>query len=196
MIESLLVAGADVNKANLKGNTVLHLADEEVDRNIRKLILAGAELEVRNADGLTPLLLAADRGWPDVINVLKEHGADMSPVDHDANTGLLRILEKNNKPKEGTLRLLAFGNINRKTECGMTPLMLAAKKLNNNTLRILLELGAEPNIVNTLSVQACTALSVVLNKVMTKRHVRNDDRDVALECADELIRHNAFVSLP
>ncbi|GFO49542.1 ankyrin repeat-containing protein [Plakobranchus ocellatus] len=185
-VQTLLSAGADPNKSNNKGETALHWA---FDAEIASLLIeAGADLEVRNTHGVTPLLVAACTGEEDVINVLSEHGADMAAVDERGDSALHLIADQLDEPKEETLRSFACqcNLINKK---GMTPLMLAAKRCHRKTIRILLELGADPNTVAYEYGKPKTALSIVFDGY----NRRFDNLPVA--CAEELIVHSSVTSL-
>ncbi|GFN99237.1 ankyrin-3, partial [Plakobranchus ocellatus] len=145
IIETLLSAGANPNKPNCRKDTVLHLAPDTQIANL--LIQAGADLEARNDRDLTPLLVAADRDRTDVINVLQKYGADMAAVDDRGNSALHIMVQKSDNLQEETLRLFT-SQFNQFNKNGMTPLKLASEKSHTNVLRILLELGADPNVAN------------------------------------------------
>lgn len=56
MVAALLARGLPVQAGNQAGNTVLHLAFEDADPDtIERLLAAGARLDARNAQGLSPL---------------------------------------------------------------------------------------------------------------------------------------------
>ncbi|GFO49535.1 ankyrin [Plakobranchus ocellatus] len=185
-VETLLSAGADPNKPNKYGETALHLA---ADTEITSLLIqAGADLEARNDDGRTPLLEAAYKGRTDVISVLKMYGADMSAVDDDGNFAL-HVVAMSDEPQEGTLRLFAF-QCNQINKRGITPLMVAAERCCNEAVQILLELGADPHIVNCRFGEPNTALSLLLDTVFEV----SDNCDLA--CAEELITYKGVTSLP
>jgi uncharacterized protein len=62
-IANLLAGGAPVDEADEEGSTALHYAAMGFDAAlVRLLVEAGANLETRNADGLTPLMVAVTRG--------------------------------------------------------------------------------------------------------------------------------------
>jgi ankyrin repeat protein len=62
-IKLFLQAGADVNSANLAGNTAMHYAAQTgADRIVEFLASKGAKLDVKNKDGKTPLDLALAPG--------------------------------------------------------------------------------------------------------------------------------------
>ncbi|WP_419192353.1 ankyrin repeat domain-containing protein [Engelhardtia mirabilis] len=95
MIEALLAAGADPNATTEDGETALHLiVDVEGDGGFgdepvqlaRPLVDAGAELEARQAEGLTPLQFAVVHGTPDEVAALARLGARVDrclPADFD-----------------------------------------------------------------------------------------------------------------
>ncbi|GFO16994.1 ankyrin-3 [Plakobranchus ocellatus] len=190
LVKLLLDIGADPNKLNSKGNNAFHLAvaAQKLDV-ISKLLDVGAELEVRNSDGCTPLLLAAASEKENIIVLLERYGANTAALDNDGNTALSLVLQKSRAPTEKTLRLLAQDKdvINKQGRDGLTPLMLAARNCNIFTIKILLELGANPNIGNKMCEQPCTALGIVLDRI---------DKPKVLPCANELIKHNGLASMP
>ncbi|GFO49541.1 ankyrin repeat domain-containing protein 17 [Plakobranchus ocellatus] len=155
------------------------------------LIQAGADLEARDDDGRTTLLDAAFKGKTDVVSVLKKYGADMAAVDKKSDFALHIMVNTFDYRHEETLRLFSL-QCNLTNRQGMTPLMIAVQRRPciNEAVRILLELGADPNIVNGKSGQTHTALSIVLHEV--GRTCNSSD----LACAEYLIIRNSVNSLP
>ncbi|GFO40273.1 ankyrin-3 [Plakobranchus ocellatus] len=190
VISMLLEAGADPNKVNCQGDTALHLAVTAQKLGVISMLLdAGADLEVRNSHGFTPLLKAAVIGEQSIIVVLKRFGANTAALDNDGNTALCLVLRGYRALSEKILRLLSQDKdvINKQGRDGMTPLMLAAQHGYIEPIKILLELGADPNIVSRTRGEPCTALSIVLDVI---------DQHGALLCAEELIKHNGLASMP
>lgn len=63
MLDLLIRSGANVNSANVNGETPLHIAARlALEKTIEKLIENGAEIEVRNSEHKTPLFLAVLSG--------------------------------------------------------------------------------------------------------------------------------------
>ncbi|GFO40271.1 hypothetical protein PoB_006677600 [Plakobranchus ocellatus] len=109
------------------------------------------------------------------------------------NIALSLLLQRYRLPTEKTLRLLTQNKdvIDKQERDGQTPFMLAAQTVdidaNIDAIKILLELGADPNIVDKTRGEPCTALSIVLDCL---------DNPRALLCAEEVIKHNGLASMP
>ncbi|KAJ0425211.1 ankyrin repeat-containing domain protein [Aspergillus carlsbadensis] len=124
IIEILLAAGADVNRADAAGygTTALHAAAEMGDKEILELFLgAGADIRRRTVYGETALHLAAgsQRKGGDAVELLLRKGA--------------------------------AGDINSWNSCGDTPLYLAAAATNESAMLVLLANGAEVDARGYLS---------------------------------------------
>jgi len=80
----LITAGADVNaQDNIYANTPLHEVPDAASAKV--LIQAGAQLNRRNVEGQTALMVTLD---PDVARVLLEAGADKTVRDKNGKTAL------------------------------------------------------------------------------------------------------------
>ena len=92
--ERLLDAQADPNAVNRDGNTPLHIAihfsgEGDYDATIRRLLDAGADLDLRNSlDGYTPLHVAVREGFHGTAEELLRRGADPNVEDHEGQTPL------------------------------------------------------------------------------------------------------------
>jgi ankyrin repeat protein len=91
----LIQAGADVNaQDNIYANTPLHEVPDAASAKV--LIQAGANLNRRNVEGQTALMVTLD---PEVVRVLLEAGADKTVRDKNGKTALdlaraLQLTEK------------------------------------------------------------------------------------------------------
>ena len=110
-------------------------------------------LNEKNANGLTPLNLAAYQGKADIVEVLLDMGADMNigdnensqPVHNAAVAGHIPVLEL----------LLARGvNIESKDDNGVTPFLFACSYRQLETARYLLDKGADLKATNNNGFQA------------------------------------------
>ena len=97
LIKLLLSHGADVNAVDDQGRSALFYVvpdnfnpiDAWVTDAARLLIEAGAELNMRAADAMTPLLTAAQRGQEVLVELFLEHGADAKVANDHGWTGLM-----------------------------------------------------------------------------------------------------------
>ena len=205
ILDILLEAGADPNKANTFGSTALHQAISWYSymgcycdwRNlaiicIKKLFDAGADLEAIDSNGNTPLLLAASIDCTDMfehISLLKSLGANMKAVNRDGKNAL--ILSLSHKSHVKFLKLLTSDEeqVNLQTPDGHTPLIVASLKSNTEAIDFLLEAGADPHVADN---KQETALSILLGKGLRMRY----ELDNLLPTIKELIRRGALQSLP
>ena len=91
----LIGAGADVNKAQLDGNSSLHFAAWSGNKFIgNDLIAAHAQADAQNGNGETPLILAAREGNNEFVSLLVEHGANVNLADNLQHTALYYASER------------------------------------------------------------------------------------------------------
>jgi ankyrin repeat protein len=92
--------------------------------NIKRLVDAGADIEARDSEGMTPLLIAAWLGNRKACVFLLERGANIEAVDSRGWTALMCAA---NWLKKGTLVLLFMKGAKMDTisKTGKTALMLA-----------------------------------------------------------------------
>ncbi|APR98290.1 ankyrin repeat domain-containing protein [Wolbachia endosymbiont of Folsomia candida] len=96
VVELLLAHGADykiVNKRSLlshiKGeDTPLHVASQKSDRRNIEPFFGKVDINVKNGDGATPLLIASRFGSPLIIESFLKNGADAHAKDKHDNTAL------------------------------------------------------------------------------------------------------------
>ncbi|MET0517980.1 MAG: ankyrin repeat domain-containing protein [Burkholderiaceae bacterium] len=152
-IGKLLAAGVDPNAADARGRHAINIAlIEQSDRAV-KALLAYPRLDanVRNANGETPLMLAALKGRLDWVQMLVARGALINLAEgwtplHYACSG----------PDNGVaLWLLSQGaDINARSPNDSTPLMMAARYGDITTAEQLLKAGAEPRLANEQNLTA------------------------------------------
>ena len=89
IIRLLLDSGADPNTetASGPGGNALHKAVSSrfiVEPTVLKLLITkGANLEAKDHNGMTPLLVAVKMAWIDMVSLLLEFGADPTSVEDD-----------------------------------------------------------------------------------------------------------------
>ena len=113
-----------------------------------KTILGQSRVRVNeaNAEGFTPLGLAAFFGHVDAVKVLMEHGAAVGETDRSrfANTALDAAVAASHADVVRTL-LAAGAPVNVRDSADFTPLHKAAQTGNLEIARMLLERGADVN---------------------------------------------------
>jgi ankyrin repeat protein len=109
---------------------------------IRAAVAAGADIEARDADGLTPLMHAAGENSPDAILLLVEAGADLEARDPYGWTPLMRAASFNAPAAIGTL-LEAGADVEARDDLGWTPLMIAVMNNQPEAAEALLQGGAD-----------------------------------------------------
>lgn len=123
-------------------NSALHVA---IKNNCKaaalKLIQYGANPAYRNRNGVTPLVLAAQKGDLDVIIALLEHGAN--PCESNGHSSAL--IEACHFGNYDIVKILlekgAF--INQKTLSGTTALMRASQEGHTNIVKLLISYNAD-----------------------------------------------------
>ncbi|MBS0188376.1 MAG: ankyrin repeat domain-containing protein [Planctomycetes bacterium] len=101
-VDILLSAGANPNDTDLDGMTPMHMAAEgDAPTDVIVLLVKrGGNIDAQSAAGLTPLMIACDRGDVEKVKVLLASGAKTSIKDKDGSTALdwaLRRADDNGK---------------------------------------------------------------------------------------------------
>ncbi|KAJ5738435.1 hypothetical protein N7493_001590, partial [Penicillium malachiteum] len=106
VLDAFLSAGADPNLQNEKGETPLHLMERETEvKTISRLLEAGANLEIRDALGQTPLFKHVKysngmKGKPEFFRSLIELGARLDTRDNKGRTVLHQVATDPDRLKE------------------------------------------------------------------------------------------------
>jgi ankyrin repeat protein len=110
-------------------------------RALSKLLDDGANVNARDAQGDTPLILASFYANPECVELLIGKGADVNAANKAGVTALIRAATDYEK----TRLLVASGaNVRARTALGNSPLILAARRAGNaRTVQLLLERGAD-----------------------------------------------------
>jgi len=151
-VMTLLLRGADPNTRDERGRTALHLVLQEESEKALNSLLAhpGLDVNALNANGETPLMLAALKGRLDWAKALVWRGAQVN------REGWTPLHYACSGPDEGVARwLLEQGAaIDARAPNGSTPLMLAAGYGGISTAEILLQAGADARLRNELQLSA------------------------------------------
>lgn len=143
---SLLLKGVDPNQPDSRGRQALFVALRENSLRALDSLLASPQLRIDepNAQGETPLMIAAIRGSLPAVQALVKRGAAIqregwTPL-HYACSG----------PDNGVAAWLIEqgAEINARSDNGTTPLMMAARYGNGDLVPMLIKAGAEPRAAN------------------------------------------------
>jgi ankyrin repeat protein len=141
----LIDRGLDVNAKNRRNSTALHWAIHD-EAKVRLLLSRGAAVNVRQAEGRTPLSLAATLGnGASTLRLLLEHGADPAIGAANGQTALMAAAVRGDV-ESMQLLLDRKADVNAKNGAGETALMFAAANGSPAAVRLLLDRGADAKI--------------------------------------------------
>lgn len=154
-ITALLQRGFDPNTRDPKGQVGLTIA-LQLEAHTAVAALMGARqlnVEARNAQDESPLMLAAIKGNIHAVKALMARDADVNKTGwtplHYAASGTL--------PQHASIIALLLEHhayIDAASPNGTTPLMMAAQYGTRESLQLLLDEGADPTLKNQLGLNA------------------------------------------
>jgi ankyrin repeat protein len=159
LIRLLLKAGADPESPNADGETALHLVARSGNVEAAKLLLqAGAKVNaVEQFGGQTPLMWAAARRHPQMVELLLSKGADVNARSAVRDYQRVATAESRAAPRD---------------RGGFTPLMYAARDNCGECVEVLLKHKADVNLSDPSFV---VPLSIA---------IMNDNWDIAKRLVD------------
>lgn len=116
---------------------------------VRRLLAAGAEVDVRNHHDRTPLFAAATRGYAEIARELLAAGADPNAFDERHDSPFLEA------GAGGFVEVLSAcldhgADVRSTNRFGGTALIPACERAHLPAIRLLLSAGVDPNHVNRL----------------------------------------------
>ena len=151
-ITALLRRGFDPNTPAPDGNHGLYLALREPSLKAAQALIdwPKTNVEARNQQDESPLMMAALKGHTDMVKKLIARGADVNkpgwaPLHYAATGGHLEILN---------LLLEEHAFVDAESPNGTTPLMMAAHYGSPAAVKLLLEAGADTAMKNQLGMTA------------------------------------------
>jgi ankyrin repeat protein/WD40 repeat protein len=149
IIDLLLAKGLDINLKDNDGNTPLHRAikDEQREKTLH-LIASKANVNVMNNNGWNPTMLAVNRHQVGVLKQLIAAGADVNLAGKDQWNALHLSVTKieEGQSLEDANNILAFilksgADIDSKTDSGANALWLATANKRTEAVKLLLKSG-------------------------------------------------------
>ena len=142
-VEILLSHNANPNlRAKENGYTSLHMPTYRGYGKIVKMLLsAGANPNVQDNDGDTPLLLAAREGHNNIVKILINENADLDIKNNNGDTALALASYRNHQ-EIAKLLLETQANPNIQAKDGSTALSFALKNNNKELITLLIKSGA------------------------------------------------------
>lgn len=151
-VRALLARGFDPNTVDEKGQVALYIALRDESFAVAETLLASQDLQVdaANAEGETPLMLAALRGQRDWVERLLARGARLrrdgwTPLHYAASGPSTAVVE---------LFLERGADIEAPSPNKTTPLMMAAGYGAIDSADLLLQRGASPRARNDIGLNA------------------------------------------
>ncbi|MGF1607376.1 MAG: ankyrin repeat domain-containing protein [Rhodothalassiaceae bacterium] len=120
----------------------------------RQLLNRGLTANVRDAEGVPVLVIAAETGDLDMLRFLIESGANINAASRsDGSTALMRLVER--RDLAGATYLLEQGpDLDARDKRGETALIKAVKLGRTRLLERLLDAGADPQVADYLGLTA------------------------------------------
>ena len=137
----LLSCGADVNGADTKKNTALHVAAGKDNKEIAALLLEkGADINIQGNYGKTPLMEAARCGSGKCFALLLEKGADIRVKDKLGRTALMHSCMGKKDQVQMVKTLLDKGAEREEADSsGRMAVIHAAEKAHTESAKLLLD---------------------------------------------------------
>ncbi|MGJ7491937.1 ankyrin repeat domain-containing protein [Variovorax sp. ZT4R33] len=151
-VQSLLRRGFDPNTRDEHGLTGLLIAIREPSPRVIEALLSSPQInvEIRNGNDESPLMLAAIKGQMDLVKQLIARDADINKpgwtaLHYAASSGQVEIMK---------LLLEKYAFIDAQSPNGTTPLMMAAMYGSPESVKLLLDEGADPLMKNQQNMTA------------------------------------------
>jgi ankyrin repeat protein len=159
---NILVSGKARLNELFSGNSILHMAASANRISfLSSLIKGAADLNVRNIDNKTAVMLASEKGYGNSVRTLASGGADLSLKDSLGETALYKAVRIGGDGGYNAADALIKGGaqVNDMSSAGVPVLHEAVTGAKFQFVSLLLKGGADPNVLNKKNESAILILS-------------------------------------
>ncbi len=148
--ELLMSSGANLNATTKIGTTPIFLAARDGRDNIVKLLISNdsVKIESKDANSMTPLLIAASNGHGETVSLLLKGGADIKAKNKLGMSVLHHAAKVEDSKFLASLLKVASGDINQRDTLGNTALHYATQGGLKDNVEILLSAGTDRSLRN------------------------------------------------
>ncbi|XP_067653126.1 ankyrin-3-like [Haliotis asinina] len=150
VLELLVQKGANTLAVNRKRRNSLHLSCTGGHVDAAKCVLNQTSVDINSKDceEMTPVMLAASHGKSEVFDMLMKKGADLSVIDKNGENILHCACRGGNVEIVNYILMQNIVDINSKEYKEKTPVMLAASHGKNEVFDILMKKGADLSVTD------------------------------------------------
>ena len=134
----------DLNHQESTNCTALHVAVQEKHADVVEVLIdAGADIETKNDEGRSPLLVASISGELTTVKMLIKAGADVRATDDERNTCLIFAAHHGHTDTVRYLVALPEVDLNHQESTNCTALHVAVQEKHADVVEVLIDAGAD-----------------------------------------------------
>ena len=175
---------------------------------VKKLVKRGNSVNVKNAIGQTPLIVASTKGSLEIAAFLIDNGADLNAQDDLLEEGAIHLALRADNQRMLQLLLSKGADPNLTGDSKKTPLLYAIDRQNVDFIKLLLRFEADPNIADKVGIRPLWKSLMLNNAELVSLLLENgaeikagenaDIFDAVFQCdleiVDLMIQHGADVN--
>lgn len=148
--EELVHGKSEINARDNEGKTLLMRTCEQGGKpgTVKAILDAGADIEARDNEGVTALMFAARYSSPQTVRLLIDSGADLKAVNDTQKNVFMHACQ--NQDANVPAMLLPYFDVNSRQENNYTALMFAARDGCVETVKMLIDAGADIKVISNL----------------------------------------------
>jgi ankyrin repeat protein len=139
--------GCNAGKPNVRGDDLINAAKQGDLPRVKTLVADGADVNAKNSDGATALMVASETRNLEVVQSLLAKGADVNAKANDGQTALFKAVSQRNNEDVVEALIGKGADVNARTNGGGTALMAASElgQQDVSTVQYLIAKGADVN---------------------------------------------------